>query len=79
MADPAYQPTLVWGNDSLVWASRTLAWDQYIPPPDTLGDTIMVQADRAVTLMAQGDRARTLMAKDDRGRHLMVKRGHRRP
>ena len=67
--DPAYQPTLVWSNDSLVWDARTLAWAQFVPPPETLGDGVVVKMDRA----------REARIKADRARGVMAKRGHRRP
>ena len=54
-ADPAYQPTLVWDDDSLVWDDRTLVWDQFVPPPEFFtADTLTVMEDRGKHLTVLG-------------------------
>lgn len=61
--------TLVWEGDSLVWEGDSLVWNEFIPPPETEGDVLMVKADRSPVLAVKADRAAVLM----------VKMGTRRP
>ena len=60
--NPAYVPTLVWDDDTLVWEDvaqgempePTLMWDAAQPEPDNLGQIIVVKQDRGANIFVIG-------------------------
>jgi hypothetical protein len=66
--DPAYNPTLVWQDDSLVWDDRTLEWDAPAAPLSETGSLHFLQASVA----------RDFTLQKPTGRHFVLQKGFRR-